>query len=133
MRDPNTRVRLLRLLGISAMSLLPWFGGCVGTPQEKSWIMVGMTTRDEVVTRYGQPDIVQMSSDGSMVTYWPRSVQPVQPRMEIPTVQAGPLGTTTTQMTPIEPGLDRTARQERPLQEIQIRYDAQGIVREVMP
>lgn len=83
--------------------------------------------------RYGQPDIIQMSGGDSIVTYRPASARSNRPRVEIPTVQAGPSGTTATQMTPIEPGLDRSDQQERPQQEIQIRYDAQGVVREVMP
>jgi hypothetical protein len=133
MWDRNARDSLTRLLCIAAISLISWIGGCAGAPEEKTWIAVGTTTREEVVKRYGQPDIIQMSGEDSIVTYWPASARPIRPQMEIPTVQAGPSGTTTTQMTPIEPGLDRPDTQERPLQEIQIRYDAQGVVREVMP
>jgi hypothetical protein len=56
--------------------------------------------------------------------------------LEIPTAQAGPLGTVTTKMEPINPGLGtRPANgrlQERPKQELRIRYNAQGIVQELI-
>lgn len=123
----------MRLLCIATISLLSWIGGCAGASGEKTWIAVGTTTRDEVVKRYGQPDIIRMSGGDSIATYWPASARPIRPQMEIPTVQAGPSGTTTTQITPIESGFDRPDQPERPVQEIQIRYDAQGVVREVMP
>ncbi len=133
MWDRNARDRLTRLLCIAAISLISSIGGCAGAPEETTWIAVGTTTKDEVVKRYGQPDMIQMSGEDSIVTYWPASARPIRPQMEIPTVQTGPSGTTTTQMTPIQPGFDRPHTQERPMQEIQIRYDAQGVVREVMP
>jgi hypothetical protein len=53
--------------------------------------------------------------------------------MEIPTFQAGPFGTNTTQMKSIEAGLGRSDKPTRPQQGIRIRYDADGIVRELMP
>lgn len=123
----------MRLLCIATISLISCISGCAGASGEKTWIAVGTTTRDEVVKRYGQPDIIQLSGEDSIVTYRPASARPMRPRMEIPTVQAGPSGTTSTQMSPIEPGFDRPDQPERPVQEIQIRYDAQGVVREVMP
>jgi hypothetical protein len=98
-----------------------------------AWIRVGTTSRDEIIKRYGQPDMIQMSGDGSIATYWPEPARSNQPPMEIPTVQAGPLGTTTTQMKPIEPGLGRTDTQKHPPQELRIHYDAQGIVQGVTP
>jgi hypothetical protein len=131
MRDLNTRDNLTRLLCIAAISLVSWIGGCAVASEKKTWIAVDTTTRDEVVKRYGQPDIIQMSSDGSIVTYWPTSVRLNQRRMEIPAVQPGPWGTTTTRI-PIEAGLDRPDTQEPRSQELRIRYDAQGVVREVV-
>lgn len=133
MRHLNTRDSLTSLLCVVAISVVSWIGGCAGVPEKNTWIVVGTTTRDEVVKRYGQPDITQISGDGSVDTYWPASEHSIHPHIEIPTVQVAPLGNTTTQMKLIEPGLGRPITRERLPQEIRIRYDEQGIVQEVMP
>ncbi len=134
MKYLNHRDNVTWLLWIAVIGVSSWMGGCASAPEEKGWIVVGRTTQNEVVNRYGQPDIIQMTGDGSIVTYQPASVQqPIQPRLEIPTVQAGPFGTNTTQMKPVEPGLGRTDTNMHPQHEIKIRYDRQGVVQEVMP
>lgn len=133
MCDWNTRNRITPLLCIGTLSVTLWIGGCAGISREQPWIEVGTTTRAEVLNRYGEPDIIQKTRDGFVATYWGASVQPNQPRMEIPTFQAGPLGTNTTQMKSIEPGLGRSDMTKRPPKELHIRYDAEGIVRELMP
>ena len=104
-----------------------------GQIREQPWIEVGTTTNAEVLNRYGEPDLIQQVGDGFIATYRGASVQPSRPRMEIPTFQAGPFGTNTTQMKSIEPGLGRSDTTTRPQQEIRIRYDAEGVVRELMP
>ncbi len=67
--------------------------------------------------------------------YRSRELRSPVPRMEIPTVQAGPLGSATTKMEPINPGLGagptNGSLQKRPEQELHIRYNAQGIVQEL--
>ena len=89
-----------------------------------------------MIQQYGQPDLAMASEEGEIAIYRPTDpIRPV-PRLEVPTMQAGPLGTMTTKMEPIDPDLGaRQAngnRQERPEQELRIRYNAQGIVRELI-
>lgn len=133
MSDVDTRNIITPLLWVVASSLALWVGGCANVAQEQPWIEVGTTTNAELLDRYGEPDLIQKVGDGYIATYRGASVQPSQPRMEIPTFQAGPFGTNTTQMKSIEPGLGRSDTTTRPQQEIRIRYDAEGIVRELMP
>ena len=120
-------VRIQRFaISLSAFWLI---GACAGAPDERGWIAVGHTTRDEVVERFGQPDLVVAAEAGETVIYRARDSRQPAPRVEIPTVQAGPLGTATTKMEPIRSGKAR----EGPMHEIRIRYDARGIVQEVGP
>ena len=117
------------------LSLLSLLAACVSAPDPQDWIRVGETTKAEVVTRYGQPDLVLASREGETAVYHPTASSSSAPQMEIPAVQAGPLGTATTQMRPINPGLDANDRsregKERVRSEIHIRYDARGVVREL--
>jgi hypothetical protein len=117
------------------LSLLSLLAACVSAPDPQDWIRVGETTKAEVVTRYGQPDLVLASREGETAVYHPTASSSSAPQMEIPTVQAGPLGTATTQMRPINPGLDANDRsregKERVRSEIHIRYDARGVVQEL--
>lgn len=133
MSNVDTRNTITPLLWVAMSSLALWVGGCASVVEERPWIEVGTTTKAEVLNRYGEPDLIQQVGDGFIATYRGASVQPSQPRMEIPTFQAGPFGTNTTQMKSIEPGLGRSDKTTRPQQEIRIRYDADGIVRELMP
>ena len=133
MNNLNTPGGLAWLRSLAVISLVLCFGGCANLFEDRPWIVVGTTMRDEIISRYGQPDMIQASSEGSIATYWPASVRSISPPIEIPMVQPGPLGTTTTQMKPIERGPGQTGRHARPQQTIRIRYDARGIVREVMP
>ncbi len=111
-------------------------GACAVAPEQKDWIAIGRTTREEVIQRYGQPDLARASEEGEIAIYRPRDTMRSVPRVEVPTMQAGPLGTMTTKMEPIDPGLDARPvngnRQERPEQELRIRYNAQGIVQELI-
>ncbi|MDN5940819.1 MAG: hypothetical protein L0H94_02960 [Nitrospira sp.] len=111
-------------------------GACAVVPDQKDWIKIGHTTREEVVERYGQPDLVKADEEGEIAIYRPRGPSRSTPRMEIPTVQAGPLGTVTTKMEPVNPGLgtgSTNAELRRRLeQELRIRYDTQGIVQELI-
>ena len=108
-----------------------WFVACAeSTVDHTSWIQVGKTTKKEVIARYGEPDMVLTEQDGETVTYRPAQRAP---SVQVPTFQPGPAGTTRTQMETIEPGLgksDKTSR--RPQKEIRIRYDARGIVQDVL-
>src|SRR5262245_16146945 len=143
MTDSNIRVYFFFLLSCLGIWGLMWMASCAsGADQTQSdanqtqWIRIGQTTKDEVVARYGEPDLMQTSPDGAVATYRPTASKRPPPSVEIPTAQPGPFGTTTTQMRPIQPGLgaeDFGVRQHtRPQKEIQIRYDAHGVVREVL-
>jgi hypothetical protein len=116
------------------LSLLSLLAACASAPDPQDWIRVGVTTKAEVIARYGQPDLVIASREGDTAVYRPASPSSA-PQMEIPTIQAGPLGTATTQMRPINPGLDANDRsregKERVRSEIHIRYDARGVVQEL--
>lgn len=124
----------LRLLLFSCGTLV-LIDACATVPDERDWIKIGQTTRTQVVERYGQPDLVMASEDGDMEIYRPRDQRQPAPRIEIPTAQAGPLGTTTTKMEPINPGSAGRPNgklKERPEKELRIRYNAQGIVQELI-
>lgn len=96
-----------------------------------SWIQIGKTTKSEVVAQFGEPDLVLRERVGETVTY--RPLRQASPSIQVPTAQAGPLGTSRTQSQTIEPGLGRNDQaSRRPQKEIRIRYDAQGIVQDVM-
>lgn len=105
---------------------------CAETSVDRvSWIQIGKTTKPEVVAHYGQPDSVSREGDGETVTYRPAR-QP-SPSIQVPTAQAGPFGTTRTETRTIEPGFGGNDQaSQRPHKEIRIRYDAQGVVQDVM-
>ena len=124
----------LPLISWGALALV-LVGACAGVPDQRDWIKIGQTTREEVVKRYGQPDFVKTSEEGETAVYRPKDPGRSTPQMEIPTMQAGPLGTSTTKMEPINPGVGARpmsgSQQERPGQELHIRYNTQGIVQEL--
>jgi len=113
-----------------------YVGACAVAPDQSNWIQIGHTTREEVVERYGQPDLVKTSEEGDIAIYWPRGSRGSTPRLEVPTAQAGPFGTMTTRMEPINPDLGASPTngnlQARPEHELRIRYNAQGIVQELI-
>jgi len=115
--------------------VLVLLGACAEVPEQKDWIKIGQTTREEVIKRYGQPDLVMASEEGETAIYRARGPIRSAPQVEIPTMQAGPGGTMTTKMEPINPGSGSRPTsgglQERPEQELRIRYNAQGIVQEL--
>ena len=123
-----------------ALGLLGLLAACVSAPDHSAsdhpdWIRVGVTTKNEVIARYGQPDLVIASPGGDTAIYRPTASKQSTPRLEIPTVQAGPLGSATTRMQPIDPGLganDMNTKAREWLQsEIHIRYDVRGVVQEL--
>ncbi len=133
----SRRILLSRLhLLLISWAVLVLVGACAEVPAQKDWIKTGVTTREEVVKRYGQPDLVMASDEGETAIYRPRDPKRPTPQVEIPTMQAGPLGTVTTRMEPVKPGLRNGSgngkQQERPEQELRIRYNAQGVVQEII-
>ena len=137
MRNIRAPVLLLSLVHtfLSTLAVLGLFTACVSAPDHPDWIQVGVTTKDEVITRYGQPDWVIVSPSGDTVLYHPTASGSSAPRLEIPTAQAGPFGTATTRMQQINPGLgakDLNGKaKERLPKEIRIRYDDRGVVQEL--
>ena len=117
------------------LAVLGLLAACVSAPDHPDRIRVGVTTKNEVITRYGQPDLVIVSPDGDTAVYRPTASGPSAPQLEIPTAQAGPFGTTTTRMQPIDSALGakdlNTETEERLRSEIRIRYDARGVVQEM--
>jgi hypothetical protein len=111
-------------------------GACAAVPDQEDWIKIGRTTRDEVVERYGQPDLVMVAEGGETAIYRPSDRGRSATKVEIPRVQAGPLGTSTVKMEPINRGSGTRSTsgslQERPEQELRIRYNTQGIVQELI-
>ena len=119
----------------SVSIILTVFGllaGCVSPPGHPDWIRVGATTKNDVIERYGPPDMIISSPGGDTVVYRPI---PSAPRLEIPTAQVGPSGTAVTSMQRIDPGLGtkdlNREKKEQLRDEIRIHYDTQGIVREL--
>jgi hypothetical protein len=137
MRNIRARVLLLSLVHTfaSRLAVLGLFTACVSAPDRPDWIHVGVTTKDEVIARYGQPDLMIVSPDGDTVLYHPTASGSSAPRLEIPTAQIGPFGTATTRMQPIDPGLgakDLNGKaKERLRKEIRILYDDRGVVQEL--
>lgn len=135
---PRSRHNLLSPLHILLISwgVLVFLGACAEVPAQKDWIKIGETTRDEVVKRYGQPDLVMASEEGETAIYRPREPKRPTPQAQIPTMQAGPLGTVTTKMEPVKMGTGNGpangGQQDRPEQELRIRYNAQGVVQELI-
>lgn len=117
------------------LAVLALLAACASTPSPPEWIRVGVTTKTEVIQRYGQPDLVIASPGGDTAVYRPTTSGPSVPQLEIPTAQAGPSGETMTRMKTIDPGLrarDLNRETEERLQpEIRIRYDARGVVQEL--
>ncbi|MEI8014190.1 MAG: hypothetical protein WCH20_05050 [Nitrospira sp.] len=142
MRNIRARVLLLSLVHTfpSTLAVLGLFTACVSAPDypapdHPEWIRIGVTTKDEVIQRYGHPDMVIASPGGDTAIYRPTASGQSAPRVEIPTAQAGPLGSATTRMQPIDPGLGAKAlngkTKERLRKEMRIRYDSRGVVQEL--
>ena len=137
MRNPRTRTVLSSLMYAFplTLALLSLLTACVSGPDHQDWIRVGVTTKDEVITQYGQPDWVIASPGVDTAVYRPTAPGPSVPRLEIPTAQAGPFGTSTTRMQPIDPGLGANnlnrETKARLRSEIRIRYDDRGVVQEL--
>ena len=131
-KNPLSRPQFL-LISSGALVLV---GACTAVPDQGNWVEIGRTTREEVVERYGQPDLVMASEEGKTEIYRPRTPGRSTTKIEIPIAQAGPLGASTTKIEPINPGLGARpmngSLQERPEQELRIRYNTQGIVQELI-
>jgi hypothetical protein len=117
------------------LALLALLAACASAPDRQEWIRVGVTTKTDVITRYGQPDLIIAAPGGYTAVYRTTASGRSAPPLKIPTAQAGPFGTPTTHMQQIDPGsgandLDRV-RKERLLNEIRIRYNDRGIVQEL--
>ena len=126
---------------IARLGWIPWgfltlLSACAFVPHQSEWIAVGHTTREEVIDAYGEPDLVMAAEEGETVVYRPRAVSYSRTSMEIPTAQAGPRGLVTTKMEPIVRGYGSTSAEGglrvRPDHELRIRYDAHGIVQELI-
>jgi len=142
MRNARTRTVLFSLMYAFPLmlGLLGLLAACVSTPDHPApdhpdWIRIGVTTKDEVIQRYGHPDMVIASPGVDTAIYRPTASGQSAPRVEIPTAQAGPLGSATTRMQPIDPGLGAKAlngkTKERLRKEMRIRYDDRGVVQEL--
>ena len=126
-------IHLQRLVISGGIVIL--IGACTAVPDQKDWITIGHTTREEVVERYGQPDFIIASPEGETAVYRPRDSNVSPPPVQIPTIQTGPLGTVTTKIETVNPGINTKPTtgnlQDRPAQELRIRYNAEGIVQEL--
>ena len=98
---PVTRYSFLHSVAM-ILTVLGLLAGCVSPPGHPNWIRVGETTKNDVIERYGPPDMVIASPGGDTAVYRPIASAP---RLEIPTAQVGPSGTTVTSMQRIDPGL----------------------------
>jgi len=129
---PVVRLRWI-LISWGFLALL---SACAFIPHQNEWIIVGHTTREEVVDAYGEPDLVMAAAEDEMVVYRTRAMNYSRAPMEIPTAQAAPRGMVATKMEPVVRSYGSTLVDEglrgRPDRELRIRYDAQGIVRELI-
>lgn len=126
---------------VARLRWLPWglmalLSACAFVPHENEWIAIGYTTKEEVIDAYGEPDLVMAATEGETVVYRPMHSSRSTTPLEIPTAQAGPRGMMTTKMEPINRGSSAAAvsppLRKRPDRELRIRYDARGIVREII-
>lgn len=128
-------VARLRWIPIS-WGFLALLSACAFAPHQNEWIIVGHTTREEVIDAYGEPDLVMAETEGEIVVYRPRVVSHSKSLMEIPTAQAAPGGMVATKMEPVVRGYGSTSAdgglRGRPDHELRIRYDVHGIVRELI-
>jgi hypothetical protein len=110
---------------------------CATGGNHTSWIRSGVTTKDEVVERYGEPDMVRLFSGVETVTYLRMRSQPVSPPLPVAQVaEAGPEGIVRFTSQPIIRGLGArhvgAGTHDRPDREIRVRYGSRGIVQEVL-
>lgn len=109
---------------------------CAFVPYQTEWIAVGYTTREDVIDAYGEPDLVMVAAEGETVVYRPMNVSRSISLLEIPMAQAAPLGMMATKMEPVVRGYSPISPdgrlRRRPDRELRIRYDARGIVREII-
>ena len=137
MRNVRARAILCSLVFsfLLTLALLGLLAACVSAPDHQGWIRVGVTTEAEVIARYGPPDLLIASPGGDTAVYRPTASGPSVPRLEIPTAQAGPFGTSTTRMQPIDHGLGakdlNKESEERFRSETRIRYDDRGVLQEL--
>lgn len=119
-------------LGIAC---LLWLSSCVTGGDQTSWIRIGVTTKDEVVKRYGEPDMVRMSSEGETATYSAAFSPPTVPPPMVQAVEPAPEGKMTFKPQPVVRGLGArnvaAGTQNRPGREIRIRYDTRGVVQDL--
>ena len=137
MHHERPRATLCRLVYSCTLTLglLGILMACVSSPDHPEWIRIGVTTKDEVIARYGQPDLMMAAPGGDTAVYKPTGSGASVPSLEIPTAQVGPFGAPTTRMQRVEPGLGAkdldTEARALSRRELRIRYDAQGVVQEL--
>lgn len=134
MRQPSLpRSQYLRVCVLS-LGVAVCLGACAEAIVDRTaWIQIGKTTKMEVIARYGEPDLVLVDQEGETAIYRPTAAQQLSPPVQVPMVQPGPAGLSTTQLQTIEPGLrQRDTTYLRPRKEVRIRYDAQGIVQGII-
>ncbi len=135
MRRRATLMPVVRLRWL-LWGFLAFLSACAFVPHQTEWIAVGHTTREEVIDAYGEPDLVMAAAEGETVVYRPMNLSRSIPPLEIPTVQAGPRGMVATKIEPINRGPNAAAMspalRKRPDRDLRIRYDAYGIVREII-
>lgn len=141
MREGSNMAGLKTAATLLASTLLVVIG-CATEPagqpssvEAVEWIKVGATTREEMIARYGNPDAVAHFPQGEVAVY--RGSRPAAPAVKpsIPVPTAGPFGTVTTEMRPVEPGLGTksagpSGSAARPSRTVWIRYDTHGVVQE---
>lgn len=122
----------LYCIGITCLAGL---SSCATGADGSSWIRIGETTKEEVIKRYGEPDMVRVSSEGETATYSPAFSPSASPPPVAQVVQPAPEGKMTFQPQPIVRGLSArnvaAGTHDRPDKEIRIRYDARGIVQDL--
>lgn len=82
---------LLSVAGCATME-----GGRTSATEQTEWLKVGLTTRDEVIKRFGDPDGTAQLPQGELVVYRPPRPATPSPAASVPTFEAGPLGTVRT-------------------------------------
>jgi hypothetical protein len=117
------------------ITCLVGLSSCATSVEGPSWIRIGETTKEEVIKRYGEPDMVRLSSNGETATYSPAFSPSASPPPVTQAVEPALEGKMTFKPQPVVRGLGARnvadGSQDRPRKEIRIRYDASGIVQDL--
>ncbi|MGQ0810112.1 MAG: hypothetical protein ACT4OO_02665 [Nitrospiraceae bacterium] len=97
---------------------------------DTAWIQAGVTTRDEIMKRLGNPESTVSLPDGEIAVYRGAQASVPSPVPGIPTLVPTVLGATP-MVTPPSSTTSELTRQNQSGQLFWVHYDARGVVQEL--